>query len=186
MSWLNSQADFIPRRNIGGWTASVTIDESATDELEITQHPVQDGAQITDHAYKKPVTLSVSVQYSDNLTGVPIDEQYRRLLELQNTRNPIDVVTSKRIYRNMLVRSVGETTDKNNDKILNLSIDLQEVILVSVSTVKIPAASQKRSSQKEPNRTGQTENGGTRKTASETNKTPPEKPQSKLAGFVRG
>ena len=72
--------------------ASVTISESAQDDLEITQHPVQDGAAITDHAYKKPVMLSVEAQYSDNLTGVPIDEMYRRLLTLQNTREPMDVV----------------------------------------------------------------------------------------------
>ena len=120
MSWLNSNAEFLPRRNVGGWVASVTISESASDDLEITQHPVQDGAAITDHAYKKPVMLSIEVQYSDNLTGVPIDEPYRRLLRLQNTRDPIDVVTGKRIYRNMLIKAISESTDKTTDKVLSI------------------------------------------------------------------
>lgn len=185
MSWINSSAEFLPRRNVGGWVASVTISESAQDDLEITQHPVQDGAAITDHAYKKPVMLSIEVQYSDNLTGVPIDEMYRRLLTLQNTREPMDVVTGKRIYRNMLIKSISETTDKTTDKVLSIKMDLQEIILVAVSTVKIPASSQKKAAQKEPKRTGQTENGGARK-GEPTNTAAPEKPRSRLAGFVRG
>lgn len=185
MSWINSNAEFLPRRNVGGWVASVTISESAQDDLEITQHPVQDGAAITDHAYKKPVMLSVEAQYSDNLTGVPIDEMYRRLLTLQNTREPMDVVTGKRIYRNMLIKSISETTDKTTDKVLSIKMDLQEIILVAVSTVKIPASSQKKAAQKEPKRTGQTENGGVRK-GEPTNTAAPENPRSGLAVIVRG
>ena len=163
MSWINSNAEFLPRRNVGGWVASVTISESAQDDLEITQHPVQDGAAITDHAYKKPVMLSIEVQYSDNLTGVPIDEMYRRLLTLQNTREPMDVVTGKRIYRNMLIKSISETTDKTTDKVLSIKMDLQEIILVAVSTVKIPASSQKKQRRKSRKERGKLRTAGREK-----------------------
>ena len=86
-----------------------------------------------------------------------------RPLGCRNTRDPIDVVTGKRIYRNMLIKAISETTDKTTDKVLSIKMDLQEIILVAVSTVKIPASSQKKAAQKEPKRTGQTENGGREK-----------------------
>lgn len=165
MSWLNTSAAFIPRRRIGSWEATVTIEESAQDDLEITQHPVQDGAAITDHAYKKPVTLTVMAQYTEGASGVPVDEMYRRLLSLQESREPIDVITGKRMYSNMLIKSVSETTDKDTSKVLNVTASLQEIIVVTVATVEVPAKSQKRSAQKEPERTAGIEDGGVKKAA---------------------
>ena len=169
MSWLpTTQAAFIPERRIGSWEATITLEETAQDDLEITQHPVQDGAAITDHAYKKPTTLNIRAQYSPMYVGVPLDEMYQRLLKLQSDRIPIEVLTGKRLYGNMLVKSVSETTDKDTSQILNVSLTLQQVILTTVSTVKVPAASQKRAAQREPERTGSTEEAGTKNAASES------------------
>ena len=39
----------------------VTITESSIDALEITQQPVQQGASIADHAFKKPGTLTIQI-----------------------------------------------------------------------------------------------------------------------------
>ena len=172
MSWLPfTQAAFIPERRIGSWEATITLEETAQDDLEITQHPVQDGAAITDHAYKKPTTLNIRAQYSPQYTGVPIDEMYKRLLQIQANREPLDVLTGKRYYRNMLVKALSETTDRDTSQILNVSVTLQQIILTTVSTVKVPAASQKRASQKEPERTGATESAGTKNAAPETAET---------------
>lgn len=169
MSWLpTGQAAFVPQRRIGSWEATITLEETAQDDLEITQHPVQDGAAITDHAYKKPTTLNIRAQYSPMYIGVPLDEMYRRLLQLQADRIPMEVLTGKRKYGNMLVKSVSETTDKDTAKILNVSVMLQQVILTTVSTVKVQASSQKRAAQKEPERTGATEEAGMKKAAPET------------------
>lgn len=169
MSWLPiGQVAFVPERRIGSWEATVTLEETAQDDLEITQHPVQDGAAITDHAYKKPTVLNIRAQYSPQYIGVPLDEMYRRLLQIQSDRIPIEVLTGKRQYKNMLVKSVSETTDKDTSQILNISVTLQQVILVTVSTVKVPASSQKRAAQKEPERTGSTEEAGSKKAAPET------------------
>jgi hypothetical protein len=163
MNELFTTVAFKPKRKIGSFEATVTLEEGAQDDLEITQHPVQDGAVITDHAYKKPVMLNVSAQYSPLLTGTPIDEMYRRLLILQNNRIPMDVVTGKRVYRNMLIKTLGETTNKETSQILNLSFSLQEIIVTSVVTVTVPATSINRANQAEPGRTGADQNGGIKK-----------------------
>lgn len=174
VAWLNSfmgVVAFRPKRKIGSFEATITLDESAQDELEITQHPVQDGAVITDHAYKKPITLSIKAQYSPLYVGVPIDEMYRRLLLLQSNRIPMDVVTGKRLYKNMLIKSIAETTDKDTSQILNVSVSLQEIIVTSVVVVAVPATSVDRSKQSNPGQTGATENGGVKKAESQ----PPQK-----------
>jgi len=168
---------FRPKRKIGSFEATITLDETAQDDLEITQHPVQDGAVITDHAYKKPVTLTIKAQYSPLLIGVPVDEMYRRLLKLQNDKIPMDVVTGKRLYKNMLIKSVAETTDKATSQILNVTASLQEIITVSVVVVTVPATSSDRSKQANPGQTGATEIGGVKKAEEQ-----PEKVKSKLLG----
>ena len=45
------------------------IEESHKDELEISQHPVEYGASITDHAFKRPSEVVVKVGWSNSPTA---------------------------------------------------------------------------------------------------------------------
>lgn len=148
---------FLPQRAIGPFTATVTIEEAATDELEITQHPVQQGAAITDHAFLKPASLAIKVAFND--ADAPLAETYANLLALQASRTPFTVVTGKRQYTNMLLKSLGQTTDRTTETILSISAQLQEVLLVPVTITTVPP----RSKQRQPGKTGSTENAGTKK-----------------------
>ena len=55
-----------PRRSIGTFAAQVTLEESHSDQLEISDHPVQQGASITDHAYKRPAELTIKCGWSNS------------------------------------------------------------------------------------------------------------------------
>lgn len=158
LSQVPQLVSFRPTRSIGGFVATVTIDEKGTDELEITQHPVQQGAQISDHAYLKPATLSVQAKWGVE-TG-PLDETYKALLALQAAREPIDVVTGKRIYKNMLIQSLGQTNDSENENILSVDFSLQEIIIVNVEVTTVPAREKHANSQK----TSGTQKSGTKQT----------------------
>lgn len=156
MSWNESPQPVTIRtaRRIGDFEATVVIEESASDDLEITQHPVQRGAAITDHAFIKPAGLSTRVIFSDELR--PLADTYRMILELQSSREPFDVVTGKRVYRSMLMKSVSVVNDKATENILALSITLQEVIIVDVVYTSVPPRAQ----QKMPGKTGATQKAG--------------------------
>lgn len=52
------------KRKIGTLTAQVTIEERHTDEMETTRHPVDQGASITDHAFKRPAVLFIRASWS--------------------------------------------------------------------------------------------------------------------------
>lgn len=143
-----------PTRKLGSIVANVVVDESTNDTLTITKQPVQQGASITDHAYKEPTVFNSTMYFKDN-PAKSLSKIYKDLLDLQSSRIPFDIVTPKRIYRQMLIASLGQTTDRSTENILKITISCQEVILVSVSTTTVPRAKQKK-----PATTAKTDNVG--------------------------
>jgi hypothetical protein len=52
-------------RMIGTIIPDVTIEESHSDRLTVTQHPIVDGSPISDHAFKLPATIVMRVGFSN-------------------------------------------------------------------------------------------------------------------------
>ena len=101
------QAIIAPR----GFGADVTIEELGMDDLEITENPVEQGAAITDHAFKKPARLRLRLGFSNSSPqagGDPLYVQtvYNLFLILQGARVPFGLITGKRIYLNLLIASL--------------------------------------------------------------------------------
>lgn len=136
-----------PQRSIGGIVMDVTVEEHHTDEVEITEHPVEQGASITDHAYLKPATVTIRAGASDSGGTSTGDrrcvEIYEKLRELMGKREPFDLVTGKRTYKNMLIKSLDQVTNAQTEHVLLVTAELREVILVSVQTVAVPRGRQK-------------------------------------------
>ncbi len=158
MSFLSvpvSLSTFFPdNRLIDDIEVDVIINENTNDTLTITKQPVQQGATITDHAYMEPTTLSMTMYFRDNLT-TSLSEIYQDLQDLQESRVPMVVRTPKRTYESMLIAVLTNTTDKNTENCLSISISFQEAIIVKVSTTLVP-----RAQQKDPGVTGKTEDTG--------------------------
>lgn len=161
-----------PQRRIGEFTAMCVIDEAGTDELEIAKHPVQEGAQISDNAYVKAATLQIKALFND-LDGTPLNETYENLRKLQALREVFDVVTGKRIYKNMLMKTLSQTTDRETENILSVSMSFEEIIIVQVEVTTVPP----RAKQAQPAKTGATQNAG----AKSANPVKPQKQKSILA-----
>jgi hypothetical protein len=155
-------------RAIGMIFADVTVEESHRDEVIITQHPVEGGGVITDHAYKRPAEIEIRCGFSNSSAGYVgyVQEQYRALLALQLARQPFNVYTGKRRYRNMLIRGISVVTDPHSENVLMASVALQEIIIVSTQTTggaaKGPdtAAPGTNDKQADPASTGDVSNGG--------------------------
>jgi hypothetical protein len=157
MSFLSEPITLIPVkpiRKIGDILVNVVIKEDTNDTLTITKQPVQEGASITDHSYKEPTVFSTSILFRDNL-ALSLSKIYEQLLDLQASRTPFDIITPKRIYKNMLMSSLSQTTDRQTENCLAINCSFQEVIIVKVSTTQVP-----RQQQKNPAATGKTENAG--------------------------
>ena len=150
-----------PQRSIGELIADVTVEEQHTDELEITEHPVEQGAAIHDHAYKKPMTVTIRGGVTDAKDGgdgseQPSKEFYDKLVDLQAKREPFDIVTGKRKYKNMLIKSLSATSDADTENCLIFEAECQEVIIVATRVTSVPP----RAKHKNPKKTGATEDKG--------------------------
>lgn len=131
------------QRNIGGFIADVTVEEIHFDALEITRHPVEQGAAITDHSYKQPSAVIIKAGWSNSSQqafGNPdfVNETYQDFLDLQESRQPFDIVTGKRSYSNMLMSRLQVRTDEKSENALMLEVECREIILVSTQTVSVP------------------------------------------------
>ncbi len=142
MSFLNEPLSLFtipPVRSFGGISGYVTIKESTTDSLTITKQPIQQGAAITDHAFKNPILFSVQMLFKFNLTQ-SLAQTYQSLISLQNSLTPFTCVTPKRTYRNMLFASLGQTTDKVTENCLAITASFEQAIIVSVGKTVLPAS----------------------------------------------
>lgn len=153
---------FTASRSLGGVIPDIVIREQGMDELEITQHPIETGAAITDHAFKRPATLSLEYGFTNaNLsnslasalaTGTApnitlgnqrVRQIYEQLLALQLSRVPFQVVTGKRLYTSMLLEGLGIMTDAATENALLVTATCREIIIVSTqATTVAPQAQQ--------------------------------------------
>lgn len=153
------EAQIITGRNMGGIVFDVTVEEQHEDSLEITSHPVEHGAEISDHAHVKPATVTIRAGVSN--CGVFGDEYrardvYEQLLALQRAREPFAIITGKRLYENMLVETLTVVTAADTENALMVSAQCREVIIVETQTTTIPP----RARHKSPAKTGGTSDKG--------------------------
>lgn len=146
---------FTPKRSIGSFTAQMTVEEISNDDLEITDHPVQDGASITDHCFVKPPELSIQASFTPNFT-MSLDDIYKNILDLQSSRQPFSVTTGKRSYQNMLMQSLTVDTDKITENILSVRMRLRQIRIVQLETTTVPPKNR----QKNPGETGAIDRSG--------------------------
>ena len=130
-------------RKIGDFQFEVTVKEQHRDDMTITSHPVERKAPITDHAFRMPAQLTVEVASSAaGFTGIlTLSDLYASLLATQATATIVSVQTGKRLYDNMLIKSIAVETDYKTENILSLTIQLQEIFLVDTITVAMPSNS---------------------------------------------
>lgn len=146
MSFLSIPNQFFsigPSRSFAGISGYVTISEDTTDELEITQQPVAMNAAIADHAFKKPVSITITMLFKGSLLQ-SLNTTYTQLQQLQipnvqtGVLSTFSVVTPKRTYTNMLLKTMKLLTNLQYENALDLIMNFQEVIIVSIGTTVIP------------------------------------------------
>lgn len=146
----------------------VTISETHADEVTVTSHPIDTGAQISDHAFKQPATVVCSFGWSDSsrlinsvldgsiLRGVEsVNDVYKRLLALQASRQPLKLSTGKRVYNNVIITKIQTTTTVDTESAAIIEITFQELLLATTKTVSLASV------QKDPSQTGGVDDKGT-------------------------
>lgn len=144
------------QRRISTLIPDVVVREVSRDELVITDHPVETGAAISDHAFMRPVEVEMVIGWSDSTAGQVgyIREVYEELLSLQKKREPFDISTGKRNYTSMLPGTISVQTDDRSENILMVTARFREIIIVSTQMTS------PKSAQASPEKTGSTTDMG--------------------------
>ena len=181
----------------------VTLEETHMDEVVPTDHPVERGAMISDHAIVMPAELSMVVGWSNSrplidqsaraatnniltasaigqlipasntlyntaLTKSPllqkiataaaigdiaqnvndvlngtystqqyVDKVYKKLLRLKDARELFEIMTGRRIYKNMLLTGLQVTTEARTENSMVVRMTFREMLLATTSVQQI-------------------------------------------------
>lgn len=149
-SGLGLQQLLMVKTNIGGYFFDAVFSVDTEHSLTITQHPVQTGANISDHAFVNPIRMTMQIGVSDAMAyragadyggdgGTKSVQAYRLLCKLQELRTPMDVVTRLNSYPNMLIESIDVSDDVSTLCALKATVNLVQVLVVNVGTEKVSA-----------------------------------------------
>lgn len=132
-------------------TPQVVLSERHHDALRITDHPVEQGAAVSDHAYKLPAEVEIRGGWSfaagDFQGPIPrftdsslLSSLYAVLLQLQSNRVLVTLVTGKRTYPAMLLESLGVSTDEKSENTLMFVANFRQLFIVQTHIVSVPPA----------------------------------------------
>lgn len=135
------------RTNIAGYFFDAVLREEHDTALRITDHPVQTGANISDHAYQLPEHLILEIGMSDAMasfignqysgSGGKSVSCYQKLKELQYSRVPLTVMTRINIYRNMIIEHISAPQDFKTATGLRAIVALKQIITATISTTTV-------------------------------------------------
>jgi hypothetical protein len=158
----------------GDLEIQTTVESVHTDTLHVTEHPVESGAAITDHSYKRPAEVTLRCGWSNAslkaLLGIVtgwfaggtmtkadyVSGIYSQLLKLQESRDPISITTPLRQYDSMLITSLQVTRDQKTGFMLMVTATCREVLIVSTSSATLAP----KESQADPASTAEVEDVG--------------------------
>jgi hypothetical protein len=129
-----------------------TVEEVHDAEVQITENPVEFGANISDHAFVLPRRITISGRITDfplvdNLNDIfttsTTEENSTRsadawffLNKLKDERQPLIIYTYLQNYQNMVIRSLKTTQDALTARVLDVEMELQEIIVVKAPTTE--------------------------------------------------
>lgn len=148
--------------SIGGIQLDAVVEERHSYETEITQYPIEDGSEITDHIRRLPIQLSISGIVSDTpvqilgtrdlslvrgsetslsivsfnnflrIMGFPTEGGSVKYFAGSQNFNLVNVVTGLRVYPSMAIRRFSPTRSSSSGRALRFSIELVQVRRVSL------------------------------------------------------
>lgn len=145
------------RTKIGVLQLDCTLDETHSLENMITEHPVEEGVNISDHIRRQPRMLEItgvvtntpvvnfdkeeplSPDISDTLS--PVDRvrlAYAKVDELLVKGEIIDVQTTLETYRNMIIQDYSIPRNVETGNTLNVTISLRELLTAKTEQVAAP------------------------------------------------
>ncbi len=135
---------------VGGFPIDLAVMETHSDEVEITDHPVEVGADMTDHAKRRPGEVTIEFIVTDTPLGeienlrsedtLPTDDFLAYLDVLLDTHELVTVVTSLRTHTNMMLKSRVIPRDKKTGEALRGTLVFRAIRFVTNDRATVPVS----------------------------------------------
>lgn len=145
--------------SIDGFLVDAIISENHELDNEVTEYPVESGADITDNVRPKPLVVTMECLISNTPIGTmaaarqksgqigevitstgagsdvtdhtPTDDCYQHLKQIRDKREPVKIVTTLETYDNMVLRSLSIPRETGRGDELRFTAEFQQVQIVS-------------------------------------------------------
>lgn len=150
--WNEKLLFFLTEKNSEGdyyYYFDAVLKTEHVNQRRITQHPVQVGANITDHSFQLPARLTMEIGVSDVMDCFKGDydwtwetdsrsiNAFQKLKKIQESGIALSVTTRLFTYDNMVIESISVPEDYRTLYSLRASIIFQQIITIQTSTTKI-------------------------------------------------
>lgn len=135
------------QNSIGGLSFDAVLKVDHSSKITLTKHPVEGGADITDHAYMEPCELSLEIGMSDAESGrrggggSRSVSAFQSLMKMQSRLKPVKVVTRLKTYSNMMISAIMSPDDFTTAHGLRATVLLEEIMTARTKTVKVATRS---------------------------------------------
>ncbi len=131
------------------WYFDAVIRLDHNQSQRITQHPVQNGANITDHSFAMPATLSLEIGMSevmdsyvpgqwngDNESWPKSKMAYQQLVSWKNLGVPLTISSRLDTYENMVIATINAPDDIKTKYGLKAMVTFQQIFVFNVGVQK--------------------------------------------------
>lgn len=132
-----------PRTFVSDVLLEAAISVSHEASAEVTLHPVEEGASVSDHVRPMPETIQLTGVITDHplFAGLfesdrPASDAERRFLEIVRTGEIVTITTTRRTFKNYAVTRI--TFPQTQADGLTFSLTAQEIRTVSAQQVDAP------------------------------------------------
>ncbi|MCH8821329.1 hypothetical protein IID23_02275 [Patescibacteria group bacterium] len=149
------------KRSIQRLKLDAVISENFTNTYRPTKNPIEFGAEVSDHVIIDPKLYSMSAVVSDTplgtvSIGLIVDDKtgffgdstgegktrsqvaFEFLLFLADTKEPLEIQTGLKSYKDLVITSITASRDKNTSGALFFNISFQEAIIIQTEIIDIP------------------------------------------------
>jgi hypothetical protein len=133
---------------INGYPIDAALSEEHSFDSEVTEHPVENGADIADHVRARPIVVQMEGVVSDTPIGdiatqrtgtnLPSEDAFARLMAIRDARQPVTIQTSLQTFENMVLQSLSVPRDARTGRALKFRAIFVQVTLVTNARTTIP------------------------------------------------
>ena len=131
---------------------NVTVDDSEDHSVDITNHAIEDGSDIVDNTWQKPIELSLNCILSDELTDLldwsimaktKIEDRKYILQTWMELKQILTYYSWDTDYENMLIESINYKRSLDYGSGIGLTLNLKEVRIVETQVVALSGSTDK-------------------------------------------